>query len=146
MKFIVSGENTGSPRNFCFVGYSFFDHSLSHRHARSTRKQWRKKSRKGCVWERKGAEMPKIEREQVLPNSLGAGCREFESLHSKKIPRSIGNTAGVFYSCDKISAALVSGFTLGIIFSILPFSSIIKVVRTTPIEVFPHIFFSCHTP
>ena len=23
MKFIVSGENTGSPRNFCFVGYSF---------------------------------------------------------------------------------------------------------------------------
>ena len=23
MFFIVSGENTGSPRNFCFVGYSF---------------------------------------------------------------------------------------------------------------------------
>ena len=60
-------------------GEYLFDHSLSHRHARSTRKQWRKKSRKGCIWERKGAEMPKIERKQVLRFSLGQ-CRKTQTF------------------------------------------------------------------
>lgn len=44
------------------------------------------------------------------------------------------------------SAALVSGFTLGIMWRIKPSSSIMNVVRATPIEVLPYSFFSCHTP
>ena len=46
---------------------------------------------------------------------------------------------------SSISAALVSGLTLGITFSIRPCSSMMNVVRTTPMQVLPHIFFSCHT-
>ena len=45
-----------------------------------------------------------------------------------------------------MSAALVSGLTLGMIFSMLPASSMIKVVRTTPMLTLPYSFFSCHTP
>ena len=38
---------------------------------------------------------------------------------------------------SKISAALVSGFTLGMTFSITPFPSMTKVDRTTPMDTFP---------
>ena len=62
---IQTTKNSLSTADAVFGEY-LFDHSLSHIHARSTRKQWRKKSRKGCVSERKGAEMPRIERKQVL--------------------------------------------------------------------------------
>jgi hypothetical protein len=41
------------------------------------------------------------------------------------------------FKYDKNSAALVSGFTLGITFSIMPFSSITKVDRTTPMLTLP---------
>ena len=36
-----------------------------------------------------------------------------------------------------MSAALVSGFTLGITFSMTPVSSMMKVVRTTPMLTLP---------
>ena len=38
---------------------------------------------------------------------------------------------------SRISSALVSGFTFGITFSMTPFSSITKVERTVPKEIFP---------
>lgn len=81
---IQTTKNSLSTADTVFGEY-LFDHSLSHRHARSTRKQWRQDGRKGCVSERKGAEMPRNERKQVLPNSLGARCRVFESPHSDHI-------------------------------------------------------------
>lgn len=42
------------------------------------------------------------------------------------------NAVGGYFNSLRISSALVSGLTFGIIFSMLPFSSIMKVVRTTP--------------
>ena len=50
------------------------------------------------------------------------------------------------FSIARISAAFVSGLTLGITVSITPFSSIRYVERTMPIPTLPAIFFSCHTP
>ena len=55
--------------------------------------------------------------------------RQKESLHLQGL--------FFFYRLSRISAALVSGLTFGMIFSIRPFSSMIKVVRTTPKETFP---------
>lgn len=43
----------------------------------------------------------------------------------------------LLYSNARTSSALVSGLTLFIMWDIIPFSSIIKVVRTTPILVLP---------
>ena len=43
----------------------------------------------------------------------------------------------LLYSNARTSSALVSGLTLFIMWDIIPFSSIIKVVRTTPMLVLP---------
>ena len=54
--------------------------------------------------------------------------------------------ASVRCSIARISAAFVSGLTLGMTASITPFSSIRYVERTTPMPALPAIFFSCQTP
>jgi len=71
---IQTTKNSPSTADTVFGEY-FFDHSLSHRHDRSTRKQWRQECRKGCVSERKGAETVRNKRKQVLRISLGQ-CRK----------------------------------------------------------------------
>lgn len=51
----------------------------------------------------------------------------------------------IYFRYSRISAALVSGLTLGMTFSMMPSSSITYVVLTTPKVTLPYIFFSCQT-
>jgi len=72
--------------------------------------------------------------EIASPHKLFTICTYF--LH-KKAAGEPSPLLRYFYSSAKISAAFVSGLTLGITFAILPSSSIIKVVRATPKLVLP---------
>jgi|GEM_PF-3957586 len=70
-------------------------------------------------------------------------CKKVQnaSFDNVSVKKSHPQPDGFFrYFCvrySKISAALVSGFTLGITFSTRPSWSRMKVERTTPMETFP---------
>ena len=86
-------------REACSVYYSAeiaVDHITDHLPFRSTRKQWIRERRRVRFSERKGAEMPRNKRKQVLRISLGPGDRAFEPHYSDQNPSEIVDFRGVF--------------------------------------------------